>query len=295
MMDHAEARSDLADLALEPARLRLLAGPVGAGSMTAADAALLDHIATCPECASELVAWRRTLGLLDTAGADDEPRSSLSGYATADAGSTSVAPPPDLRERTLASVRSAGVATPRPAEIVPPAFAAHAGRAPSGGARRMLPAWLAIAAAVALLVTGAGLLVDRGRQLESAQAEARDLAAVVSQLDGILQEQGHQTAALTSPNGATAGSVAFGPSSGDIVVVTRALDAPPAGFVYRCWLEAGGSRTAIGEMIFSGSTAYWAGSLAGWGGGIAPGERLGVSLEPAAGGVAGPPVLVAAF
>jgi hypothetical protein len=48
-------------------------------------------------------------------------------------------------------------------------------------------------------------------------------------------------------------------------------------------------------MIFSGSTASWAGSLDGWGGGIAPGERLGVSLEPAAGGVEGQPVLVATF
>ena len=292
MMDHAEARSGLADLALEPARLRLLARPVDAGRMTAADAALLDHIATCPECASELVAWRRTLGLLDTAtaGADDGPRSSLSGFATADAEPTAIAPPPDLRERTLASVRPRGVARPSVATR-----STTASVDPFGGARRMLPAWLAIAAAVALLVVGAGLLLDRGRQLESAQAQARELAGVVSQLDGILQEPGHQTAALTSPTGAAAGSVAFGPSSGDIVVLTRALDAPPSGFVYRCWLEAGGSRTAIGEMSFSGSTAYWAGSVTGWGGGISPGERLGVSLEPVAGGVEGRPVLVAGF
>lgn len=292
MMDHAEARSDLADLVLEPARLRLLAGPVEAATMTAADAALLDHIATCPACASELVAWRRTLGLLDAAmaGADGRPRSSLSGFATAEAGSTAIELPPDLRERTLASVRSAGVARPW---VATRSAAAPVGRV--SGARRMLPAWLALAAVVAILVVGAGLLLDRGRQLESAQTQARELAAVVSRLDGILQEPGHQTSALTSSTGAAAGSVAFGPSSGDIVVVTHALDAPPAGFVYRCWIESGGSRTAIGEMIFSGSTAYWAGSLAGWGGGVAPGERLGVSLEPAAGGVDGQPVLVATF
>ena len=80
------------------------------------------------------------------------------------------------------------------------------------------------------------------------------------------------------------------------MVLTTALQAPPPGKVYRCWIGQGAASTAVGEMLFSGSTAYWAGSLASWGYSAAPGGRFWVSLEPTAGGSpggsGGPPALV---
>ena len=240
----------------------------------------------------EVAGWQRTVRLLDaaTAGVEGSPRSTVREIAVTDLASNPIAVPPGLRDRTIAAVRSDRSANPSNRES-----AASASVVPIGRVRRTLPAWLFAAAAVAILVVGAGLFLERGRQLDAAQAETRELAAVVSQLDGILQDQGHLTAVLTSPTNAAAGSVSWGPSSGDIVVLTSALQAPPAGLVYRCWLEAGGGRTAIGTMSFSGSTAYWAGSLAGWGDGLSSGGRLGVSLEPAGGGVDAQPILVAVF
>jgi Anti-sigma-K factor rskA len=292
MMDHAEARARLAELALEPDRLDRLAGVAAGASAASGDADVADHVATCPECSREVDAWQRTVRLLDAAraGVEGSSRSTLREIARTDLGSTPIDIPSGLRDRTIAAVHSEPSAgrTAAPSTAVPSVV-------PFGRVRRTLPGWLAAAAAVAILVVGAGFLVNQSRQLDAAQAEAEELAAVLSQLDGILQDQAHSTAVLMSSTGAAAGSASWGPSSGGIVVLTSALEAPPSGLVYRCWLEADGARTAIGVMSFSGSTAYWAGSLAGWGGGVSRGGRLGVSLEPAAGGVEGEPILVAAF
>jgi hypothetical protein len=76
-----------------------------------------------------------------------------------------------------------------------------------------------------------------------------------------------------------------------VVVLTTALQSPPAGQVYRCWIEQDGAGVAVGEMQFSGSTAYWAGSLGSWGNAVAPSGRFWVSLEPVAGGSRGTLVL----
>ena len=291
-MDHAEAQARLAELAFEPDRLDRLARIAAGASAVIGDADVADHVAMCPECSMEVDAWQRTVRLLDaaTASVEGSPRSTLREIAVADLGSTPIAMPSGLRDRTIAAVRSEplSVSSAALSTVVPSVV--HVGRA-----RRALPGWLWIAAAVAILVVGAGLLVDRGRQLDAAQAEAHELATVMSQLDGILQDPAHATAVLMSSTGAAAGSASWGPSTGDIVVLTTALEAPPSGLVYRCWLEVDGTRSAIGVMSFSESTAYWAGSLAEWGGGASPGGRLGVSLEPAAGGVSGEPILVAAF
>ena len=290
-MDHAEALARLAELVLEPDRLDRLAGVAAGASAAAGDADVADHVATCPECSTEVGAWQRTARLLDaaTAGVRGSPRSTLRDLAATDLGSAPIAVPPELRDRTIAAIRSEPSArsSSAPTTAVPSS-------APRRRMRRALPVWLSAAAAVAVLIVGAGFLAEQGRQLDAAEAEVHELATILSQLDGILQDPAHATAVLSSSTGAAAGSAAWGPSSDVIVVLTSDLPAPPSGLVYRCWLESGGARTAIGDMGFNGSLAYWAGSPGEWGG-ASPGGRLGVSLEAAAGGVEGEPILVAEF
>ena len=277
-MDHAEARELLLDLASEPARLRELDRDPGAGA-----AGLRAHVATCAACGADRDAWRATFAALDMAiradvtGGDDPARSL--GDLARSAGS--VTPPARLRERTLAialeetPVPLRRAATPR---------------------RSLRPAaWLAIAAALVVFVGGAAIAVDRSRQLDQARAENAALAGVTATLDQILQDPGHRVATLTTSAGAPAGSLSWSASNGTVAVLSTALQAPPAGQVYRCWIEQDGARVPVGEMQFSGSTAYWAGSLASWGYAPAPGDRFTVSLEPAAGGGGGTPTLMASL
>jgi len=64
-------------------------------------------------------------------------------------------------------------------------------------------------------------------------------------------------------------------------VLSSALAAPRPGEVYRCWLNSGGSGWAVGKMYFSGSTAYWVGSLDAWATfEIGPNTTFRVTLEP---------------
>ena len=272
-MDHAEAREQLLDRALEPARLRSLDEDTSPES-----AELRAHLATCPACRAELAAWRGTLAALDVAvGADlaagDIPATSLGTLAGSGG---DVTPPSGLRARTLAA---AVTRTPSSVDRV---------QAPRRSIR--WPAWLAVAAVLVVLLGGA-VIVDRSGQLDRAKADAAALAGVTATLDRILQDPGHQVALLTSPAGTPAGSVSWSSSDESVVVLTTALESPPSGQIYRCWIERNGASVAVGEMQFSGSTAYWAGSLASWGDTVAPGGRFWVSLEPIAGNSKGTLVL----
>ena len=142
-----------------------------------------------------------------------------------------------------------------------------------------------------MLVGGGAVLVDRTGQLDRAKADAAALAGVTATLDRILQDSSHQVALLKTPAGTPAGTVSWSASDQSVVVLTTALLNPPPGQVYRCWIVQGGASVAVGEMHFSGSTAYWAGSLGSWGNAVAPSSRFWVSLEPVAGGSKGTLVL----
>lgn len=274
-MDHAEANARLMDLSLEPARLRALDRDASPGSSE-----LRAHFATCADCRAELESWRATIAALDTAvsGEDmagDVPARSLRELA---ASTGSVALPAGLRARTLAA---AGARTSWPLAQV-------------AAQRRWIQpsAWLAIAAALVVVVAGAVVVVDRTRQLDQARADTAALQTVTAGLDRILEDPSHRVAQLTTPAGTPAGSVSWSASEGTVVVITGALQNPPSGQVYRCWVEQNGTRVVVGEMRFSGSIAYWAGGLGSWGATFAPGGRFSVSLEPASGGSSGTPVLV---
>lgn len=263
-MDHAAAHERIEDLLLEPTRLASLDA-----SADPDDVAVREHVDACPACRADLEGWARLQrglrGALPTA---------------AEAATASVEPielPPSLRATVIA-------AAARPSEPV-----SIAARRP---ARRLAP-WLGLAASIVLLA-GAGLVtVDQVARRSAAEADARALSSAMAAVDRVLTAPDHRVVALRDPAGTSAGSISW--SSHDLVVLTTALQAPPADQRYRCWLEENGSSVAVGAMYFAGRTAYWIGSLDEWATfQIGPATRFAVTLEPVDGsGRTGPAVLSA--
>jgi hypothetical protein len=289
-MDHAEARELLEIAAVEPGGFaRLVAGD------TPEAAALAGHLAGCQACAAEMERLRRSAAVIRDA--------------------VRLAPPPELRERTLAFV--AAVGRPRGAAAEAPAGrldatatgSSTAATAAPGGVgepdaahRRFIAGpprpslWLAsLAAALILAVAGTAFFVgaSRDRQIADQVEEInslRDVAAWTVRVDQ--QADAHHVALAAATGSGPTGTLLYSPTTTDVVVVATGLTPPPAGMEYRCWVESGGTRQRIGKMFLGAGIAYWVGpvpSLAGLG----AGSTFGVSLVPLSGDpVSGDPVLI---
>jgi hypothetical protein len=264
-MEHAEARELLEIAAVEPGGFdRLAAGD------TPESAALAGHIAGCDVCAAELERLRRASLVIRDA--------------------LRTAPPPELRDRTLAFV--AAVGRPRGGAMAEGATAdRRAGEpaAPSAGGR-FAPGpglWAAsLAAAVVIAILGTSLLVGGSRDTVI-QTQATQIASLAKAAAWSLRIDAQPDAKyveLAAPNGTpgVAGTLAFSPRSKELVVLAEGLEHPPPGMQYRCWVEIDGSRRRIGQMFFGGDVAYWVGAVDEIAG-VGPGTRFGVSLVPADG------------
>jgi Anti-sigma-K factor rskA len=259
-MDHGSAHERIEDLLLEPARLDALDA-----SQAPEDVALREHVAGCPACRADLEGWVR----LHAALADALPGTASEAAAAVE----SIEPPTSLRTRVLASVRSASTES----SLAPIAMAGERRRWAALRAPRT--AWLGLAAALVVVVAGAGVLVNQAGRLSDAQEEAGGLAKAVAAVDRVLADPDHRVVALTDANGAAGGSISW--TRHDLIVLSTALAAPKPGEVYRCWLNNDGKGWAIGKMYFAGDTAYWVGSLDQWASfEIGPSTTFRVSLEP---------------
>lgn len=296
-MDHAAAHEEMADLALEPHRLRRLAQDDAPEAI-----ALRAHLAECARCRRELDAWRRVYDGLDVAsGGRSMPLRSLES-------SEVPSPSPDLRARTLAAVSGvsggSGVASGEERGVGASAGDRSNGQADRARERRRLPrparpgsslgrvgrlGWLAAAAAIVVAVGFGALLVQQTAEVDQARQEASDLGSATSVLDRVLAAPTHWVVTLHTADGAAGGTLAWSPS--EMVVLTSALTPDGRGTTYRCWLERNGTRTPVGAMSFAGGVGYWAGSTALWGS-LEKGSRFGVTAIPP-GADAGPAVLVA--
>ena len=280
-MEHAEALEQIETAAVEPEGLeRLMAGD------TPASAAVAGHLAGCPDCAAELVRVRRTAVI-----ARDVIRTE---------------PDPALRDRTLAFVRSVGrdrtevgagtpadhaasiTVLPLPAQAPVAADAPHAGR-PS---RRGL-ALLAVAAAVVIAV-GVGFAAGSASQPDDADGRNTEIAVLEDATTTALRIQAQPDAqivelAATPAGGDATGSLAFSPTTGELVAVAADLEPEAANEEYACWVEVDGQRQRLGQMYWAGDLWAWAGPVEGLDS-LPPGSVFGVSLSPADGG-AGQPVL----
>ena len=274
MNEHASVREVLDLAAVEPGGLdHLEAGD-------APDAALVvGHLAGCPACLDELARLRRAETLLRPI--------------------VAAVPDPALRERTLAFVREVGVArapgaTPavtghRSDDLVPPA-ALPPTAAPVPLARRRsrgasIARWAGSLAAV-LVIGLLGGAVLAGRDAPAGNADpAIALAAVTREASELLAAGDAREIVLRDAAGAPAGSLVLSPSKGRLVVAAADLAAPPTGSELRCWVEAGGTRTALGTMWRAGDVAWWSGPV-DLPAELPPGVTYGVSLVEA--GAAGP-------
>lgn len=291
-MEHTEAFSLIQDAAAEPAVLRSILERPDAARPDAAEDPLAGHIASCPVCGPEVRVLLRLADAIQSAPPDTATVDRLS---------------PAVRASTLALVRASGVdrhgwaasgAADGPRDAV-----LHA-QGTGSGARPMLRGWsrlrtwplLAGVVAVVAVVAVAGALVTTGslnRQLQAAQGSRDELARVTGTVDRLMQAQDHRVAILGRADGSGAGgSVIWSPGSGELVVLSEVLPAPPPGMTYRCWVAHAGTRQPVGEMHFQGGLAFWAGPLSQWGGVIEPGDQFGVSLVPAGGGPGGTTVLL---
>ncbi|HEV8403522.1 MAG TPA: hypothetical protein VGQ31_10855 [Candidatus Limnocylindrales bacterium] len=289
-MDHDETREQLELAAVEPGGLdRLMAGDTATAQAVAA------HVAGCPACADELARLQRVAPLIGAAVRE--------------------MPSPDLKARTLAAIRSEGV--------IRPLTAATAGAAASGPSttpaipvetsplsaplapptpidrrRRLVPAmgWVAtIAAAVLLSIAGTALIVGNRTDTQiAAQEQTIDALEEVSTtaLAVSAQPDGEHVTLTGVSDPTAAGSLAFSPSTTELVWLASGLTPPPAGYEYGCWVETGGTRQRIGKMFFSKDLAYWAGETEAVSG-LSSGATFGLSLLGADGKpVSAEPVMI---
>ena len=261
-MDHGAAHERIEELLLDPKRLAALEG-----SSSADDVALREHLAGCPACRADLETWARIHSTL----ADALPGN----VAEATAAVEPLEPPPSLRARVLSAVRAEAPTQSASLAPIPMGEVRTRRWALSGGPRT---GWIGLAAALVVLVVGAGLLVDQASRLATARDETQSLAGAMAAVDRVLAEPQHRVAVLKTRDGAEAGTVSW--TRHDLVVLTTVLPAPKPGEVYRCWLNNDGQGWAIGKMDFAANTAYWVGSLDEWASfEIGPATLFRVSLE----------------
>lgn len=287
-MDHDATREQLELAAVEPGGLeRLMAGDTGTAQAVAA------HLAGCPSCADEAARLERAATIIRQ--------------------TVREMPSPALRGRTLAAIRAEGVPRPLPVAtgaqapitasgafpvIIDPGAvpagvpAVHAvPAAPVATAARRRPVtpligWAAsVAAAVVLSVVATWLLVGArvDGQLANQAASISALEEVTTATLTVTSQPDarHVTLAGTS-DPKLDGSLAYSPSTAELVVVATGLTLPPQDLEYRCWVEIDGTRHRVGKMFFSQGLAYWVGpapAVSGLSGGV----TFGVSLVGASG------------
>jgi Anti-sigma-K factor rskA len=261
-MRHADARELLELAAAEPGGLdRLAAGD------TPDSGALAGHLAGCEACREEYGRLHRTARLL---------RSGLS-----------TLPPPSLRDRTLARVAAEGrVRTPETADRPRRTLGVEdpgARRAAQPIDGRIVVGWVgSLAAAVALAVGLSWALLARplADELRQNQATANGLARLQSTSVQVDARPDARRVVLGSAVGAV-GTLAFSPSTRELVVVTTGLQQPASG-EYRCWVESNGQPTQLGKMYFVGGIAAWEG-MSDAVAAVPAGAHFGISFVPTAG------------
>ena len=235
-MTHAEARELLELAAVEPEGLdRLAAGD------TPEAAAVAAHLAGCASCTDEFERLLRTSVVLRRV--------------------ISSEPPPEMRERTLAFIRTVGrdrsgvASTGRGVPLDGP-MPGLAGRFRTGRFGRPAVWAASLAAAVILSVLGTGVVMNNARN-DQQNRETAELVDVVDWAAEIQRAPDAREAILKGSDGTPSGKVLFSPATRDLLVFTSGLTPPPAGKQYRCWLELDGKRTRVGEMAFAAGLAYW--------------------------------------
>ena len=232
--------------------LHLLTGGYAVDALTGDEQAAFEkHLARCQSCAQEVRGLREAAARLAMA--------------------TAITPPPELRSRVL-------TAALRTRQLPPPGRRPLARAGERTGPRRrslkrtgLTACVLTLAAAVAaLLFTQA----STSRQLQQAQASNSAIAAVLAAPDARIE-----SAPVTVGGTVTA---VMSLREHEAVVTTADVPSLPKARVYQLWVmtAAGAARSAgLLKVTSSGATAPVLAS------GVLPGDRLGITVEPAGGNV----------
>ena len=264
-MDHEDVLEQLELAAVEAGGLdRLMAGD------TAMAAAVVGHVAGCDACAEELRRLSNAVPLVR-----DLVRTT---------------PPADLRERTLAYVRTHGrVRGAREdlaavaATTASPAITTSISAVPAPRSRpRRIVRWVVAAAAAIAIAVGSIAALDARNDAERQASAVAALEAVNRATLEISGDAAARRVELAATGGAvTSGTLLYSPSTTDLVVVATDLERPPSGKEYRCWVEVDGKREDVGKMFFAGDLAFWVGDTPAVSD-LPDGTEFGVSLADVA-------------
>lgn len=229
-----------------------LAGAHAMHALNAADTRRFErHLARCRECAAEVAEFGEVAARLATAAAAQ--------------------PPEALKDKAMAAAARVRQLPPATGEV----GAARMSRRRRGWvARQSWAVGFALAAACAALVLAgiSGLTATTERhQLSQDQARSRQVAAVLTARDAVMLDAKVRTG----------GTAAVVMSRGERVLVFAAtgLRVLPSSKCYELWLIGPAGDTSAG-MLPAARQGRTGPVIAG---GLAPGDRLGLTIEPAGG------------
>jgi anti-sigma factor RsiW len=203
------------------------------------------HLPHCPSCDAEVRGLRETAARLAMARA--------------------LQPPPGMEQRVLASTYRTRQLPPLAVDHqrraqVSRLFAVQPGRIPRRVAA--FAAAASVAAAVALGVTQ----VSSQHQLESTRASDAAISRVVAAPDARIQ--------TTRTRAGGSVTVVASAALREAVVTASGMVSPPAGRVYQVWVMSPSGARSAGLMVGAGTLLASA---------LVPGDRIGITVEPAGG------------
>ena len=253
----------------------------------AEDAAVREHLRTCPEPHDEfaelggVVPYLAELPGLELVEPPASLRDRIMAAAAADLAERSAAKPTAPAAPALPAALSPAAVPPAgvPGSTVPfPSAPERAERTERTGPGASTLGWAArIAAVVAIVVLGGWNLVLQG-QLSDARAYDRAVAAVIDAAG----EPGNQTVVLTPTKDGRGAGIAAVAADGSVVMALRDLAATTGTQVYEAWVIAAGSPAPVPVGDFTvgptGTATFTTQPFT-----TPPGSTIALSLEPSAG------------
>ncbi len=218
---------------------------VGAYAVDALDdlerAAFDRHLAGCEDCRAEVASLQEAASLL--------------------AETTSVEPPPALRDRVLA-----GITTVRPLPPITPEPTVETGTRTRSRRFR-----------VATLVAAAAVIAAVGADAAIWHPWSDDSSQTVSDASAVLGASDAQSTSLDFDGGASA-TVTHSDSVGKAVIETHKMPPPPDGMVYQLWLQQ-----PVSGMVSAGVMPIKADQTVVLTGDAATAKAAGITIEPEGG------------
>jgi anti-sigma-K factor RskA len=230
--------------------LHLLTGSYALDALTDDERAdFEEHLARCPSCAEEVRGLRETAARLAMA--------------------TAVTSPPEMRSRVLATAR-------RTRQLPPPGRHLLAKAGQRTGLRRLSPSRAGLTAGILTLAAAVAFLLvtqsSTSQQLQRARASNNAIVTVLTAPDARIES-------VPATVGGTVTAV-MSVREHEAVITTTNVPSLSATRVYQLWVmtPAGAARSA--GLLAVTSAGLTAPVLAA---GVLPGDRLGITVEPAGG------------